>query len=126
MSVALGIACCARQIMPVRNRTEHVRLQFGYDDAQAGGRANESEQASFLDQLIENRSGASRQGPQQVDHDVQGNIKGFHLGLQSYVQLQGMQELSQDQRDPQLDQHQFWASRPPDLQAQLAFEQLEG
>ena len=125
MSIALGIACLACQILQEGKRTDHLRLQFRHDDAQTGGGANESEQASLLDQTIQNRSRASRHATQQVNHHVQGDIKGFHLRLQGHLQLQGMQDLSQDQRDPQLDQNQFWASRPPDLQAQLAFEQLE-
>ena len=110
MTIALGIACLACQILQDRNRTDHVRLQFRHNEAQTGGRANKSEQASLLDQTIQNRSRTSRHGTQQVNHDVRGDITGLHLSLQGHVQLQGMQDLSQDERDPQLDQDQFWAS----------------
>src|SRR6266702_5998174 len=126
MRIALGRACVPCQIFPDRNRAEHVRLQFWHDDAQTGGGATEAEKASLLDQTIQDRSRASRHGAQQVNHHMQRAIKGLDLSLQSHMHWQGMQDLSQNQRDPHLDHDQFWASRPPDLQAQLACEQLEG
>ena len=100
-------------------------LHVWYDDLQASGGPNETEKASLLDQPIQDGSRASRHRPQQLNQHMQRDVERFDLRLHRHMQLQGMQELSQDQRDPQLDHDQFWTSGPPDLQAQLAFEQLE-
>ena len=126
MRIALGIASAAREVLEIKGRTEHVRLDLRHDDVEAGGGANESERASFLHQTVEDGRGSCRTGVQQLDEQMQRDVKGVDLSLQRDLQLQGMQQLCQNEGHPQLDQHQFGASAPPEVQAQFTFEQLEG
>jgi hypothetical protein len=53
------------------------------------------------------------------------DIKGLDACLLSNRQLQGMQDLGQDQGHPQLDQDQFLAGSPPQCQTHLAFERFK-
>jgi hypothetical protein len=51
---------------------------------------------------------------------------GSRLRLGSDLQVEGMQQLSQDERSHQLLKHQQRGRSPPQVQPQLAFEQFEG
>src|SRR5258708_19649964 len=94
---------------------------------QAGGGTNESQESAALDEERDKRSaGGGRGMRQQLDQDGQRDLEGVDLGLGSDLQVQGMQQLSQDERSQELLEHQHRGRSPPQVQPQLAFEQFEG
>src|SRR5205823_8139880 len=126
MRIALGIASVAHEVLEISRRTEHVRLDLRHYDLEAAGGANESESTSVLHEPVDDGRGSCRDRLQQLDEQMHGNVKRVDFGLHGHMQLQGMQQLGQNEGQPQLDQHQFGAGSPPDVQAQFALEQLEG
>ena len=89
MRIALGIASAALEVLEIRGRTEHVRLNLRHDHGETAGGTNESECAPMLNQLCEERHGTCWLHPQHFDQQMQRDIKGVNLGLQSDLQLQG-------------------------------------
>jgi hypothetical protein len=54
------------------------------------------------------------------------DVPDVDLSLHGHLKLDGMQDLSQDQHDPELLQDQGGMSTPPQADAQGAFEQFDG
>ena len=109
MRIALGIASTALEVGESRGRTEHVWLKLWDDHDQPAGRTNQSKSAPILDEASDERHGASRVDVEQLDQQMQRDIKRVNLGLPGDLQLQGMQQVCQNEGQPQLDQHQFGA-----------------
>src|SRR5436305_9881824 len=126
MRIALGIASTALEVVESRERTEHVWLKRWDDHDQPAGRTNQAKRAPILDEASDERHGASRVYIEQLDQQMQRDIKRINLSLPGDLQLQGMQQLCQNEGQAQLDQHQFGACPPPQVQTQFALEQLEG
>jgi len=103
-----------------------VRLNRGHLDLETARGTDESERTSVLHESVEDRGGSHWGGSQQFDEDLHGDLKRVHRGLHGEMELQGMQQLGQNQGNPQLNGHQFGACSPPNVQPQFAFEQLEG
>lgn len=125
MRIALGIASTAHEVGEVRWGTQHVRLDLWHDDLETGGGTKQSQHTSILHQAVDDRCGTYRQRVEHLDEDMHRDVKGGDVGLHGDMQLQRMQQLCQNEGNPQLDQDQFGACPPPNVQTQFAFEQLE-
>ncbi len=126
MRIALGIASVAHEVLEIRRRTEHVWLDRRHHDLEAAGGAKKSESTSVLHEPIEDGRGFCWARLEQLDEHMHGNVKRVDFGLHGDMQLQGMQQLRQNEGHPQLDHDQFGASSPPEVQTQFALEQLKG
>src|SRR5579859_6625723 len=95
-------------------------------DLQSAGGTDESQESAALDEMWDERTSRGRGMSQQLDQDGQRDLEGVDLGLGSDLQVQRMQQLSQDESGQELLEHQHRGRSPPQMQPQLAFEQFEG
>ena len=92
---------------------------------QTAGGTNESQDVSTLHEQRHEWLGGGRRMGQELDQDGKRDLERVDLGLGGDLELQGMQDMSQDKSSHQLLQHQYWGGCPPQVQSQFAFEQFE-
>src|SRR6266516_2716807 len=109
-----------------RCRCHEPQRDMRCNDDQTTIGANDAPVSSVLNDLRNQRPGDSIGLLQEFEEPMQGHIKDPNASLSGNFQLQGMQQLSQNEGSNELLFEQNRGGRPPQTQTQFGFEQLEG
>src|ERR1700724_2110513 len=127
MRIASSVASASRGRSALKGGADVLKLSGRSDNELAAAWANETQEASAFDQHGHQCfSVSSRWGRKQLNQQMHRDVKRLHASLPGNLQAQGLQNLSQDESQPQLDQDDFLFGSPPQGDADLAFEGQEG
>src|SRR6266849_3263963 len=125
MTIESSIASMSWGRRPLKQRADVLRLSGRNPNELAAAWANEAQEASALDQGGHQGSALSRGGAQQLNQQMHRDIKGLNIGLPSDLQAQSLQDLSQNESQPQLDEDYLLFGSPPQGDAHFPFEGQE-
>src|SRR3954447_6560703 len=122
MTITPSVASPSRGRCPLERGADVLKFSGRSDNELAAAWANEAQEASALDQGRNHVGVCGAAGREQLNQQMHRDVKRFHTSLPSNLQTQCLQELGQNESQPQLDQDHLLFGSPPQGDAHFPFE----